>query len=88
MRLYALYIQINASQVMFWEQTMDKLELMHVERIYPPKVTLTLELMESCSSKSVSVHIHALGAQNELDMEVMLPLGLLIHQYYDSGDQL
>ena len=57
---------------------MDRLELMHAERIYPPKVTLTLELVEN---RPVPICICAVGAQNELDIEIMLPLGLLVHYY-------
>jgi hypothetical protein len=47
---------------------------MHEERIYPPKITLTLELAENPSVKPVPIQICVSGAQNELDKEVLLPL--------------
>jgi hypothetical protein len=67
-------IQITASQVYFWNQSAENLKQMHEERIYPPKITLTLELTESSSTKPVPIQICVSGAQNELDKEVLLPL--------------
>ena len=55
---------------------MDQLELMHAHRMYPPKVALTLELKESCSSHSLPIHIHTSGTHSELDKQIILPLGL------------
>ena len=68
-------MQITASQVYFWNQSAENLERMHKERIYPPKITLTLEVAKSCSTKPLPIQICVSGAQNELDKEVLLPLG-------------
>ena len=69
------FMQIAASQVYFWNQSAENLKQMHEERIYPPKITLMLELTKSCSTKPVPIQICISGAQNELDKEVLLPLG-------------
>ena len=47
--------------------------MLHEEKIYPPSVSLTLEITES---HPIHVHFHGSIADEELNMDVMLPLAI------------
>ena len=53
---------------------MDKLQLMHEERMYPPKVQLTVETHVS-SATTLSIQVQGSKGGDDLDMQIMLPLG-------------
>ena len=67
-------MQITASQIYFWDEKRDKLELLHEEKVYPPSVELTLEVLERHSSQ-LFIKFDGQTANNNMDMEIMLPLG-------------
>lgn len=54
---------------------MDKLQLMHEERMYPPKVQLTLQAKVN-SGTTVSIQVQGSRDDDDLDMQIMLPLGI------------
>ena len=69
-------MQIKASQVYFWDEKREKLELLQADKVYPPSVELTLEMLES-HPINLFIKFNGTTADNEMDMEIMLPLGLL-----------
>ena len=68
-------IQIKASQVYCWDDKRDKLELLQADKVYPPSVMLTLEVSES---RPFLVRFNGSTADDDMDMEIMLPLGLFL----------
>lgn len=67
-------MQIKASQIYFWDEKRDKLELLHEKKVYPPSVELTLEVLESHPTQ-LFIKFDGLTANSNMDMEIMLPLG-------------
>ena len=53
---------------------MDELQLMHEERMYPPKVQLTIDSQAS-SATALSIQVQGSINGDDLDMQIMLPLG-------------
>lgn len=68
-------LQIKASQIYFWDDKHDKLELLHMQKVYPPSVELMLEVLES-QPICLLVKFSGSTTENDMDMEIMLPLGL------------
>ena len=70
-----LHHQILASDVDFWQFGLDSMKLRHSTCIYPPRVKLTIVL---CSEDIVKVPIKFVGclADNQLDIELALPIGM------------
>ena len=66
-------LQIKASQIYCWDDKRDKLELLQADKVYPPSVTLTLEVSES---RPFLVRFNGSTADDDMDVEIMLPLGL------------
>ena len=67
-------MQVKASQVYFWDKR-DKLELLQADKVYPPSVTLTLEVLENLPL-NFFIKFNGSTADDDMDMEIMLPLGL------------
>ena len=68
-------MQIKASQVYFWDDKRDKLELLQADKVYPPSVILTLEVLGNLPVKLL-IKFNGSTADNNMGMEIMLPLGL------------
>ena len=69
-------MQVKHSDVDFWELwgvDYDQMELLHQERMYPPRIELTAQLKQS-SAHTLSVHLN--GCADELVLQFLLPLGL------------
>ena len=72
-------MQIKASQVYCWDDKRDKLELLQADKVYPPSVTFTLEMLESHPGPvNLFIKIYGSTTDDDMDMEIMLPLGLYI----------
>ena len=72
-------MQIKATQIYFWDEKRENLpeyiiKQLHEEKIYPPAVELTLRVLETHPTK-LFIKFDGLTASNNLDMEIMLPLG-------------
>ena len=69
-------MQVKHSDVDFWEVwgvDYCQMELLHQERMYPPRIELMAQLKQS-STHVLSVHL--IGCTDELVLQFLLPLGL------------
>ena len=66
------YSQISASNIDFWSEDLENMELKHKMKMYPPRVKMTV-LMKTTDPIKLSVDV--IGCSNNLDMDLVLPIG-------------
>ena len=65
-------MQIFASQVHFWDNEQDELELMHINKMYPPR--FTLEVHGGNATHDAIALVEFKGACMDLSTEIYLRL--------------
>ena len=65
-------VQISASDIDFWSENLESMELKHEMKMYPPRVKMTV-LMKITNNIKLSIDI--VGCCGNLDMDLVLPIG-------------
>lgn len=74
--MHAFITQIKASDVNFWKNSLDRMELMHKTKLYPPRVKMTV-IMKVDGASAVSVlPVRFVGCSDDSQLDVDLPLPL------------
>ena len=66
--------QIYASQVYFWDNEQNELELMHKKKMYPPRFTFKLEVRGENATHDAVALVEFQGACMDLSTEIHLSL--------------
>ena len=71
---YTLLLQINASDVDFWEETFHTMKLKQKENAYPPYIIMTV-VPKVSDSFVIPIKFEGCSQENKLDMDLTFPLG-------------
>ena len=73
--LIQCHMQIHISDIDFWEKSCDEMWLMHVRKMYPPRITVTVALKNPAEIVEFPVRFTGCSKDGQLDKDLLLPLG-------------
>ena len=68
------YIQIPETEIDFWNTKFEILRLKHQERIYPPRVRMTVDAPNAEPRSKLLIEFDGCSSDSQLSMEILFPL--------------
>ena len=72
---FNITIQIKASEIDFWSEGFDRMQLKHMTKMYPPRVKMTI-MFRDFESHKLLIKFLGCSTDYQLDTELALPLGM------------